>query len=144
MTAVLAGTTPALVLSSPRTRALRTAELAGFPATETTEDAAEWDYGDFEGRTSDDIRQTYPGWTIWNGPVPGGEDAAAVTVRVDRLLQHVHETRADRAGPVVIFSHGHASRCIAARWLREPVTFGSHLPSAPDRCRYSASNTAVR
>lgn len=127
VTALLAGASPSLVISSPRTRAVRTAELAGFPATELSDDAAEWDYGDFEGRTSAEIRRSHPGWTIWKGPVPGGEDAAAVTVRVDRLLARVHEVRATATGPVLIFSHGHASRCVAARWLREPVTFGSHL-----------------
>ncbi|MDQ1691835.1 MAG: hypothetical protein QOD87_1943 [Pseudonocardiales bacterium] len=119
---VLGELSPALVISSPRQRSRQTAKLAGFPPTLITEDAAEWDYGDFEGLTSAEIRQQYPGWTIWSGEVPGGESSHDVTVRFDRLLDQVaHYT--DR-GPVLVFSHGHASRCVAARWLGEPVAAG--------------------
>jgi broad specificity phosphatase PhoE len=120
--ALLATYEPSLIISSPRQRALYTAELAGFEPDEITEDAAEWDYGDYEGLTSAQIRQQNPAWTIWSSPVPGGEDAAAVIVRLDRLLERVERHRA--AGPVLIFSHGHASRCIAARWLGRPVADG--------------------
>jgi probable phosphoglycerate mutase len=116
--------TPSLVISSPRRRALHTAELAGFVPTTITEDAGEWDYGDLEGLTSAQIQQTYPGWSIWSGPVPGGEDRQSVTTRFDRLLSLV--TQHAGAGPVLVFSHGHASRCLAARWLTEPVATGQH------------------
>ncbi|UQX89817.1 histidine phosphatase family protein [Jatrophihabitans telluris] len=119
---LLDGRAPVLVISSPRRRALRTAELAGFPAQRITEDVAEWDYGDFEGLTTPQIQHERPGWSIWQGPVPGGEDAAAVTARLDRVLASVSSLRSE--GPVVVFSHGHASRCLAARWLGEPVTDG--------------------
>jgi probable phosphoglycerate mutase len=122
---VLAGATPARVLSSPRQRAVRTAELAGFPPNEVTEALAEWDYGDLEGRTSAQIHAELPGWTIWRGPVPGGEDADAITARLDGLLKDIAGDY-DRA-PVVLFSHGHACRCLAARWLGEPITFGRYL-----------------
>jgi broad specificity phosphatase PhoE len=123
---VLGGAEPSLVLSSPRQRALRTAELAGFDVDEVTEDAAEWDYGDLEGLTSAEISKQWPDWSVWSGPVPGGEDAAAVTVRFDRLLTAVTARLAEtgRSGPVLVFSHGHAIRCLAARWLGEPVASG--------------------
>lgn len=120
--AVLGELAPALVLSSPRQRACRTAELAGYRVDELTEDAAEWDYGQLEGLTSAEIDRRFPDWSIWTGPVPGGEDAAAVTARIDRLLART----AAVDGPVLLFSHGHASRCVAARWLAEPVTSGRH------------------
>lgn len=110
------------VLSSPRIRALRTAELAGFEPAELTEDAAEWDYGELEGRTTPEIRQRYPDWSIWSGAVPGGETAAAVAARADRLL-----ARRAPGQTLLVFSHGHFSRCLAARWLGQPVEFGRFL-----------------
>jgi probable phosphoglycerate mutase len=126
---VLGSTEPALVLSSPRQRAWRTAELAGFPAEDTDEDAAEWDYGDLEGLTSPDIRKRWPDWSVWSGPIPGGEDAAAVSARFDRLLDTIRVRLAatGRPGPALVFSHGHAIRCLAARWLGDPVSCGSRF-----------------
>lgn len=123
---VLGSAGPALVLSSPRQRAWRTAELAGFEVDDRVADAAEWDYGDLEGLTSAQIRQRYPDWTIWSGPVPGGEDAAAVSARFDRLLGAITDRlhSAGRPGPALVFSHGHAIRCLAARWLGDPITSG--------------------
>jgi len=124
---VLAGGDP-YVISSPRRRALDTARLAGFPPDEVSELAAEWDYGDLEGLTSAEIRERLPGWSIWSGPVPGGESAEAVTGRLDLLLGHIQRLRdADPERPVVVFSHGHASRCLAARWLGEEVSYGGGL-----------------
>jgi 4-alpha-glucanotransferase len=111
-----------IVLSSPRSRAVRTAELAGHPPDELTEDAAEWDYGELEGRTTPEIREQYPDWSIWSGPVPGGETAAAVSARADRLL-----ARRQPDQTLLVFSHGHFSRCLAARWLEQPVEFGRLL-----------------
>src|SRR6476646_1689618 len=75
-----------LVLTSPRLRARETARLAGHAEAEVDADLAEWDYGDLEGETSEEIRETYPGWTIWHGPVPGGESAADVSARLDRVV----------------------------------------------------------
>ncbi|MFL6164495.1 MAG: histidine phosphatase family protein [Jatrophihabitantaceae bacterium] len=110
------------VLSSPRARALHTAELAGYPPAQLTEDAAEWDYGELEGRTTSEIQQRYPDWSIWSGPVPGGETAAEVAARADRLLG-----RRTSGQTLLVFSHGHFSRCLAARWLGQPVRFGRFL-----------------
>jgi broad specificity phosphatase PhoE len=112
-----------LVLTSPRERARQTARLTGHPEAEVDDDLAEWDYGDLEGRTSEEIRQTYPGWTIWSGPVPGGETAVEVSARLDLVVE-----RCDAAdGRVLLFGHGHALRALAARWLDLPVTEGRHL-----------------
>jgi len=119
---LLGGAGPITVVSSPRCRALRTAELAGYPPEQLTEDAAEWDYGELEGLTTAEIRTRYPGWSIWSGPVPGGETAAAVADRADRLL-----ARRAPGGTLLVFSHGHFSRCLAARWLGQPVEFGRLL-----------------
>lgn len=116
----LAGVEFDLVLTSPRVRARRTAELAGFPDARVEEDLVEWDYGDYEGVTTPEIRESVPGWTVWTHPCPGGEDAAQVTRRLDRV---VTETRT-RDGRVLVFGHGHASRALACRWLDRPVGDG--------------------
>jgi broad specificity phosphatase PhoE len=112
-----------LVLTSPRTRARDTARLAGHADAVVDPDLAEWDYGDLEGETTAEIRETYPGWTIWTGPVPGGETAEQVSARLDRVVARCRA--AD--GRVLIFGHGHALRALAARWLELPVAEGRHL-----------------
>jgi probable phosphoglycerate mutase len=112
-----------LVLTSPRARARETARLTGHPEARVDDDLAEWDYGDLEGQTSEEIRETCPGWTIWSGPVPGGETADQVSARLDRVVERCRE--AD--GRVLLFGHGHALRGLAARWLDLPVTDGRHL-----------------
>ena len=109
-----------LVLSSPRIRARRTAELAGFTDIHLEEDLTEWDYGDYEGRTTPDIREEVPGWTVWSHPSPGGESAEQVSERLDRVVAKVRA----HGGRVLVFSHGHASRALAARWLDQPVQEG--------------------
>jgi probable phosphoglycerate mutase len=122
---LLADLHPALVLSSPRERARRTAELAGLRVDAIDGDLAEWDYGDYEGRTSAEIHETDPGWTIFSRGVPGGESFADVRVRADRVL-----TRAAEAlvrGPVVLVAHGHISRVLGARWIGQPVSAGAHF-----------------
>jgi broad specificity phosphatase PhoE len=116
----LAGTTFDLVLTSPRGRARRTAELAGFPDADVEDDLAEWAYGDFEGVTTAEIRKEVPGWTVWTHPCPGGESADQVGRRLDRV---VAKARA-HGGRVLVFGHGHASRVLAARWLAQPVEEG--------------------
>ena len=116
----LAGTAFDLVLTSPRERARRTAELAGFADAETDEDLVEWGYGDYEGITTDQIRQTVPGWTVWTHASPGGETAGEVGQRLDRVLARVRQ----RHSRVLVFGHGHALRALAARWIGQPVAEG--------------------
>ena len=109
-----------LVLTSPRQRARRTAELAGFPDAEQTEDLAEWAYGDHEGITTDEIRRTVPDWTVWTHPSPGGETPEQVTARLDRVVGRLR----GRAGRSLVFGHGHGLRALTARWLGLPVSEG--------------------
>jgi probable phosphoglycerate mutase len=113
----------ALVLSSPRQRALRTAELAGLTVTEVTEDVAEWDYGQYEGLSTPTIRETVPGWTVWTHP--SGETAAQVGARAARVVERVRAVLAD--GDVVLVGHGHFSRVLVATWLGMPPTAGVHF-----------------
>lgn len=108
-----------LVLTSPRERARRTATLAGFPDAEVEEDLVEWAYGDYEGLTTAQIRESVPGWTVWTHPSPGGEPPAAVAQRCDRVV-----ARARAAGRTLAFAHGHSLRAVAARWLGLAVEDG--------------------
>jgi len=122
---LLAGLHPMLVLCSPRQRARRTAELAGLHIDEVIDDLAEWDYGDYEGRTSDDIRREIPDWTIFTHGVPGGETADQVGTRADRVLRRAAAALAD--GPVILVAHGHISRVLGARWIGLPVEAAANL-----------------
>jgi broad specificity phosphatase PhoE len=123
MLAGLRGDQPlALVMSSPRSRALRTAELAGLTVTEVTEELAEWDYGEYEGLTTPQIRETVPGWTVWTHPCPGGETAEQVGARAAKVLSRARDALAD--GDVVLVGHGHFSRVLVATWLELPPTSG--------------------
>jgi broad specificity phosphatase PhoE len=115
---VLAGITgidDALVITSPLQRARDTCALAGLGARAAIEpDLAEWDYGAAEGRTTDEMRETEPGWTVWEDDPVGGETVDDVGVRADRLLARIHgETRL-----VVAFAHAHILRIVTARWCR--------------------------
>ena len=110
----------ALILTSPRVRASETARLAGFATATVDADLAEWDYGALEGMLTPDIRERYPDWSIWTGPWPDGETAEAVGRRADRVL-----TLARAAdGDVLLFSHGHLLRVLAARWVGLDASFG--------------------
>ena len=109
-----------LVLSSPLRRARRTAELAGFASAEVDEDLVEWAYGEYEGITNAEIRETVPGWTVWTHPAPGGETPEQVTERLDRVVDRARA--AD--GQVLLIGHGHALRALTARWLGLPVSEG--------------------
>ncbi len=113
----------ALVLTSPRLRARRTAELAGFADAEVDDDLREWDYGDYEGVTTAEIRERDPGWTVWSHPTPGGETAAQVQERLDRVVARVRAVD----GSCLVFGHAHALRALTARWLELPVTDGRHF-----------------
>ncbi|MFT4082489.1 MAG: histidine phosphatase family protein [Nocardioides sp.] len=116
----LAGHDFAVVLTSPRRRARHTAELAGFPDAVVDEDLVEWCYGDYEGVTTEEIHRTDPGWTIWTGSTPGGETAAEVATRLDRVATAARA----RPGDTLVFAHGHCLRALAARWLGLPVAEG--------------------
>jgi probable phosphoglycerate mutase len=120
---------PALVLTSPRERAFRTAVLAGLAVDETTEALAEWDYGEYEGRTTPEIREEVPGWTVWSHPVPGGETADAVSARAAGVLARVRA--ALPGGDVVLVGHGHFSRVLVAGWLGLPAAQGVHFGLDP-------------
>ncbi|HEY0636478.1 MAG TPA: histidine phosphatase family protein, partial [Pseudonocardiaceae bacterium] len=109
----------------PRRRALRTAALAGLRAPMVLDELAEWDYGEYEGRTTPEIREVIPGWTVWTHECPGGETADQVERRADRVLQRVGELA--HHADVVLVGHGHFSRVLAARWIGLPATSGVHL-----------------
>ena len=110
----LAGATFAEVLASPRARALETARIAGFGArVAIDDDLVEWDYGEDEGRTTAEIREDRPGWTIFADGPRGGETIDQVAARADRVIARV--VAAD--GDVLLFAHGHVLRILAARWL---------------------------
>ena len=119
---LLAGKEFALVLASPLRRALETCRLAGY-RPELTPDLREWGYGAYEGLTTAEIQVRNPGWTIWTGTPPGGESAAEVGSRADRVIAKA--TAAD--GDVALFGHGHMSRVLAARWLGLDPTSGRLL-----------------
>jgi probable phosphoglycerate mutase len=119
----LAGTSFALVLTSPRERARRTAELAGFAKAEVDEDLAEWAYGSYEGITTDEIRTSVPGWTVWTHPCPGGETAGQVSERLDRVVARCRAAEGD----ALLFGHAHSLRALTARWLELPVSEGRRL-----------------
>ena len=112
-----------LVLSSPRRRARRTAELAGYPDAVVDGDLAEWAYGVYEGLNAAQIRASVPDWTIWTHGGLEGESVDAVGIRLDRFISRVRE----HGGRVLCFSHGHVLRALAARWIDQPVALGGSL-----------------
>jgi probable phosphoglycerate mutase len=114
---------PAVVWCSPRMRARDTAALAGLTVDHVDERLVEWDYGDYEGMTSEEIRETVPGWTVWTHPCPGGETADEVAARADSVLADARAADAD----VVLVGHGHFSRVLVSRWLGRPATDGVHF-----------------
>ena len=122
---LLRGVQPAYVLSSPRRRARHTADLAGLTVDAIDADLAEWDYGDYEGLTTAQIREHVPGWSLWTHPLPGGETAADVSARADRVLAGALRYLAE--GPVVLVAHGHISRVIGARWIGLPARDGGRF-----------------
>jgi len=115
----LAGWDSADVLVSPLARATRTAQLAGLDAFEIEPELVEWDYGDYEGRTTADIRQDRPGWDLFGDGVPHGETLHEVATRVDRVIARIRSG----SGDVVCVAHAHLLRVLAVRWLgTDPVS----------------------
>jgi broad specificity phosphatase PhoE len=110
----LKGLTFAQVFTSPLRRAFRTCELAGFAAVATVDpDLVEWNYGNYEGRRSAEIRAERPDWQLFRDGCPGGETPVDVAVRADRVVSRVRAVQGD----VLLFSSGHFLRVFAARWL---------------------------
>ena len=110
----LKGLTFARVFTSPLRRAVRTCELAGFAAAATVDpDLVEWNYGNYEGRRTEEIRAERPDWQLFRDGCPGGETPDEVGVRADRVVSRVRAVRGD----VLLFSSGHFLRVLAARWL---------------------------
>ena len=106
------------VLSSPRLRARRTCELVGWTrAVEVEPDLAEWDYGDYEGQRSAEIRKVRPDWDLFRDGCPGGESPAQVSDRADRIIARLRTFE----GHTGICSLGHFGRVLAARWVRLSV-----------------------
>lgn len=121
LAAVLARRQLVAAFTSPLSRAVRTAELAGLADAKPDPDLAEWDYGGYEGRTTAQIQATRPGWSLWrDGVVPGdaehpGEQLAQVAARADAALDRVRPLLPD--GDVALIAHGHLLRVLTARWL---------------------------
>ncbi len=114
LAAVLSSLDLALVLSSPRQRAIRTAELALPGVTpEITEDLCEWNYGEYEGITTATIRETRPDWDLWTQGCPGGESPDQVGERAERLIKQAESVD----GTVAMFAHGHILRVIGGCWI---------------------------
>jgi broad specificity phosphatase PhoE len=115
------------IMSSPRQRALTTARLAvgdeRFDGVEITEDLAEWHYGDYEGLTTPEIRESDPKWDLWTQGCPGGETPGDVEARLARLCDRLDNL----SGTVACFAHGHILRALGALWVTGEVTLGKRL-----------------
>jgi broad specificity phosphatase PhoE len=135
----LAGHNFALVLTSPLQRARRTCELAGFGASAQIDpDLLEWDYGAYEGLSTDDIHRERPGWSLFRDGVPGGETIGQVALRARAVIERAVALSPNAADPnaaegdVALFAHGHILRILTACWLELP----------PEAARFFALGTA--
>jgi len=113
------------IFCSPLKRALQTADALGEKYT-IEEDLQEWNYGEYEGLTTEQIRKASPHWNIFDYPTPGGESAQQVQERAKRFLQKIAKCE----GNILLFSHGHFSRALAATWIGAHPSFGKHLQLA--------------
>lgn len=114
----------ATVMTSPLQRARRTCELAGFgPRAEVDPELVEWNYGDYEGRRTVDIRKERPGWSLFRDGCPGGESVQDLGARADRVIARVRAAN----GNLLIFGHGHFLRVLGARWVGLPAVEGRVL-----------------
>jgi probable phosphoglycerate mutase len=123
-----------LVISSPRKRALTTAALAGLTVDEVSPLLAEWDYGDYEGLTTHQIRTETPGWLLWTYGCPGGESVDQVSMRADQAVTYALDHMVER--DVVFVGHGHFSRSVVTRWVEQPLREGA-------RYGFGAASVAV-
>jgi broad specificity phosphatase PhoE len=120
----LEGRSFAAVFTSPMSRAKETCRLAGLgDAADVRDELLEWDYGEYEGVTTAEIREERPGWLLWRDGCPGGETAAEVGARVDRLVAELRGLDGDLA----LFAHGHVLRVLGARWVELPPEAGAVL-----------------
>jgi len=116
------------VITSPRIRARKTCELAGFGSRCTIDqDVAEWNYGDYEGLRSSEIHATRPDWNIFRDGCPNGESPVEIAARADRVVKRLRA----KEGKAVVFSHGHFGRVLAVRWLGAPLEDASRLLLSP-------------
>ena len=111
------------LLTSPRERARRTAELSGHPGAVNEPDLAEWNYGDYDGQTMAEIKVQRPDWDIYLDGCPGGESPEQISTRADRLIARLSSLN----GCVAAFSHGHFGRVMAVRWIGLPITIAKHF-----------------
>jgi len=118
-----------IVISSPRKRAVVTAELAGLSVDEINPVLSEWNYGEYEGRTTHDIRTTVPGWLLWTYGCPGGESVDQVSMRADQAINLALEHMAER--DVIFVGHGHFSRSVVTRWVEQPLREGARYGFGP-------------
>lgn len=142
--AALAGWQFAAVFSSPLVRAWETVELAGLgDRAQPLDDLREWDYGDYEGLTTTQIRERVPGWVLWRDGVPSGETIEHVAQRADRVIALVGGI----SGDVLLISHGHMLRILTARWLEMPPETGARFclgTGAPSELGYEHEWTALQ
>ena len=118
----------ATVLTSPLQRARQTCSLAGMGERAIIDDSlVEWDYGEFEGTRTADLREVDPGWTIWTATIRQGESLADVARRADRVLTRLGSID----GSAILFAHAHFLRILAARWCGFPADGGRHLTLLP-------------
>jgi probable phosphoglycerate mutase len=121
----------AVVFCSPLRRAVETCELAGLgDAAELIDDLREWDYGEYEGLTSAEIKASRPDWDLWRDGCPGGESPPEVAARADRVIARARSAY-DGGGDVAAFAHGHILRVVAARWIALGVEGGGRLRLSP-------------
>jgi probable phosphoglycerate mutase len=134
----------AAVFTSPLQRALETARLAGFDSNLIVDsDLQEWDYGEYEGLTSEEVRAGRPGWVLWRDGCIGGETIEQVARRADRVIERFHAA----GGDVLAFAHGHILRVLAARWLQMHPSAGQRFalaPAAPSTLGFEHEWTALR
>jgi len=131
-----------LVVTSPRKRAMVTAELAGLTVDEVSPLLSEWDYGDYEGLTTPEIRQTVPDWLVWTHGCPGGESPQQVSDRAHRAIAYALEHMDTR--DVLFVGHGHFSRAVLTRWVELQISEGSRFAMVAASIAVCAHEHGVR